>query len=275
MLISCPKCNAVYNIADDKIPEQGRRFKCIECGNIWTVYPQDTADIEPENKIKTQKILADEEEAVKNDVQEMFQRLSRDTDSLFSGEEKWSESVEKNPLYTKKDAVAQDKETEPLAKTKRKMQVFFSPFIVNSLLFCIIVVMTILIVYNNRYQIVRFIPQMEDFYDGMHLDSVYAGNNLVFDQLEINQTEQGINHYVEISGRIYNKGSYKVKLLPIKAIMYDSNGKIAGEEIKTIAMNDIKPNTGAMFFIRLENKTADEKKINLSFVPQNKNFNGR
>ena len=56
MLISCPKCSSVYNLADSYVPESGKKFKCAECGNIWVVYPRDLKDVIPENKIIRQKI---------------------------------------------------------------------------------------------------------------------------------------------------------------------------------------------------------------------------
>ena len=47
MLISCPKCNAVYQIPEGQIPEGGKKFKCAECGEVWTVRPQDVKKTEP------------------------------------------------------------------------------------------------------------------------------------------------------------------------------------------------------------------------------------
>ena len=40
MLISCPKCNAVYQVPENQIPADGKKFKCAECGEIWFVRPQ-------------------------------------------------------------------------------------------------------------------------------------------------------------------------------------------------------------------------------------------
>ena len=253
MLISCPKCVAVYNIAADKIPEQGRRFKCVECGNVWTVYPKDVSDIEPENKIKAQKILQNEK-----DMEEMFHRLSKDTDNLFVGSE--------DKAFTKTDNAAQDKITEPLGIAKRKMQVFFSPFLLNGLILFFIALFTLFIGYRNRYEIVRFAPAMENFYNNLKLDSVYTARNVIFDQLNIHPVKHGSKHFVEISGRLYNQGPYKVKLLPIVASLETNKGEIMATTAKMPSIKDLSPRMSAMFFMILENKTAEAKTVRLSFA---------
>ena len=131
MLISCPKCNAVYQIPDGKIPANGKKFKCAECGEVWTVRPQDVKEVKTEEKtvqvpssasvaaaflpqaensnqhVKPQIISP--QTTQNSDVENMFNRLSQDTKGLFNntssdtGVEKW----------------------------KRRFIMFFSPFMVN------------------------------------------------------------------------------------------------------------------------------------------------
>lgn len=259
MLISCPKCVAVYNIAADKIPEQGRRFKCVECGNVWTVYPKDVSDIEPDNKVKAQKILPSQsQEDIEQDVQTMFQRLSRNTDSLFAGTE--------NTAYTKTADSAQDKVTEPIDVAKRKMQVFFSPFLLNGFILCLIALFTVFIGYYHRYEIVRYVPSMENFYNNLSIDSIYSAKNVTFEQLNITPVERGKKHFVEISGRLVNQGPYKAKLPPIKAVLATNDGEILDSQTKLLSIKDLNPRMSSMFFMVLENKTAEAKTIRLSFT---------
>lgn len=257
MLISCPKCVAVYNIAADKIPEQGRRFKCVECGNVWTVYPRDVSDIEPENKIKAQKILQNE-----NDMKEMFHRLSKDTDNLFAGNEEI--------VYSKSMNSAQDKLTEPIDIAKRKIQVLFSPFLLNGFILFFIAIFTVFIGYFNRYEIVRFAPAMESFYNNLNLNSVYSARNVIFDQLDVKPVKHGMKHFVEISGRLYNQGPYKAKLLPIVARLETNTDEMMATATKLPSIKYLPPRMSAMFFMILENKTAEAKIIRLSFAENGK-----
>lgn len=269
MLISCPKCIAVYDVATDKIPEQGRQFKCIECGNVWTVFPQDVKDIEPENKIKTQLIVPDKEEMVQNDVQEMFKRLSHNTDDLFAGVDKYTTQVTTNRNYTKQPQWASDRTTTLGETTKRKMQVFFSPLMLNGLLTVLIVVLTMYIGYFHRYEIVRFAPVAENFYNNMKIDSLYTGRDIIFDHLNVKPLVRGHKHFVEVSGRLLNHGKYRVKLPSIKAVLRNAEGTVLTEETKDIPLHALTPQASSIFFFVLENKTPEAKVVNLSFVPHN------
>lgn len=261
---------AVYDIEADKIPEQGQRFKCVECGHIWMVLPEDMNTIEPENKPKTQIIIPSEEENKDDDIQEMFHRLSQNTDNLFAGTEKYTIKIAENSNYTKQAHLAIDRETEIFGILKRKMQVFFAPLFLNGLLICLIAAFVLYLGYYNRYDVVRFIPAMENVYDNMHIESVHYAQNLVFDQLAIKQIQRGRKHFIEISGRLYNQGRYKAKLLPIKAVMLDTNGNIIKEDIKTMVLESLAPNASVLFFFTLENQTTDAKRIQLSFVENKK-----
>lgn len=267
MLISCPKCMAVYDIATDRIPEQGRRFKCIECGNVWTVLPRDVKNMEPENKVKAQRILPSGEEVVQKDIQEMFKRLSRDTDALFTDTEKYTTKITENSAYTKQPQRASDRATNTTEIIKRKLKMFFSPLMLNGMLLLMVVFLTSYIGYHHRYEIVRLLPMAENFYDNLKINSIYTGRDIVFDHLNVKPLVRGRNHFIEISGRLLNQGKYKVKLLPVKAIMYNAKGKILAQDVKEIPLPNLMPQTSSIFFFILENKTTEAKVVELSFVP--------
>lgn len=44
MLISCPKCQSLYEIPDDLIGKTGKNFRCQTCLNVWHAMPQDALD---------------------------------------------------------------------------------------------------------------------------------------------------------------------------------------------------------------------------------------
>ena len=111
MLISCPNCKSVYNISADRIPADGKKFKCSECGHIWVVYPQDLKDIEPDtNKVKPQIAASSSLNKKEEDtLREMFNRLSEDTKGLFTN--------------------SSTEDELPWERFKRKLKFFFSPII--------------------------------------------------------------------------------------------------------------------------------------------------
>ena len=96
MLISCPKCNAVYQVPENQIPADGKKFKCAECGEIWFVRPQAkpketvvplasvvSKTAEQPAKIQINPQIISTEAAKNDDLEKMFNRLSKDTKGLF------------------------------------------------------------------------------------------------------------------------------------------------------------------------------------------------
>ena len=46
MLITCPSCQATYEVGDDDIPEEGIEVECSACLNRWMQMPMDATEIE-------------------------------------------------------------------------------------------------------------------------------------------------------------------------------------------------------------------------------------
>ena len=278
MLISCPKCNAVYQVAAESIAPEGKRFKCAECDNVWTVYPEDAQNLDPEMPevphIKTQirsnitppqvevkkevvkekplpkeepKPIPERSTNPDDDLKEMFHRLQRDTKGLFNDAPKDQE--------------------DKYSALKRKAQLIFSPMMINCSIALFIILATLFIGYKNRYEIVGYIPVLEDFYDKLDMESIYAGRDIIFQDVEVKHTERKGQHFIEIYGQIYNKSNLKSQILPIKATMRNMQGEIAAETTKVLTMRTLEPKFSSIFLIVLENKTADAKQITLTFDP--------
>ena len=124
MLISCPRCNSVYIVNAEQIPESGKRFKCAECGKIWTVTPKDLFEAEPEKrKFKTQKVRpASEFDSDNENVRKMFEMLDRDTKGLFDS------------------APEQYTSNEEINKFIRRMKIRISPLMVNGAIMIVILI---------------------------------------------------------------------------------------------------------------------------------------
>ena len=266
MLISCPKCNAVYQIPEGQIPEGGKKFKCAECGEVWTVRPQDVKKIAPEPAVapvvsatvpgpSKEPVSANAMPQVRpqaispqasadSDVDAMFNRLSQDTKGLFSGN---SSSDTKFERY------------------KRKLIMFFTPFMINSCLFLLIIAFTFYIGYANRYYIVSKIPQLEHFYSEMGIKSLYTGRGLVFRDIKSRYLMRQGKNFVEVSGLVYNESDMKSTVLPIKAELYNKSGEKLAESVKTLTLDRIEPSFSAVFRILLPDNTLEDKTIKLSF----------
>lgn len=245
MLISCPKCSSVYNLSDSHIPSDGKKFKCAECGNVWTVYPHDLKDVMPEARVKSQIIRpAAAFEETQDDIEAMFNRLSQDTKGLFN-----NYTGNKGSLW---------------GRIWRKIQVFFSPVMLICSILLVIFYFTLYIGYHNRYEIVGLIPKMEDFYNKIGLESIYAGRNIKFRNVLVNSIDKNGQHYVEISGLLRNEGKYNSQILPIKITMTDLDGNIEIETNQFLTLKRLDSNFSAMFRILLDNKTTEAKKVILT-----------
>ncbi len=269
MLISCPKCNAVYQIPDGKIPAEGKKFKCAECGEVWTVRPQDVKGVKTEEKAAPAPVpssasvaaaaslpkaessspqvkpqIISPQTAQNSDVENMFNRLSQDTKGLFNNNSSSDTRAE---------------------RWKRRLIMFFSPFMVNCCLLILIFAFTIYIGYTNRFYLVSNIPQLENFYKKMGIHSLLKGRGLVFQNVQSRYVERQGKFFVEVSGLIYNESDMKSLVLPIKAELYNTEGEKLSETIKVLTLDRLEPNFSAVFRILLPDTGLEDKIINLSF----------
>lgn len=243
MLISCPKCNAVYDITGKFITSKGKKFKCAECEKIWTVYPDDVRPLEPDNIVKSQKIAPLEAD----DVAAMFNRLSQGTEKLFIE----NKSSENQSFW---------------ARNYRKMQVMFTPVISIFCLFFLFVFLAGIISYVNRYEITGIAPKMENFYHKLGLESVYNGKNIVFQNVEINRKTINGNTMIEIVGSLHNEGRILSRLLPLKAIIKNEKGQIEQEVFMNLTTQQLEPQFSTLFYTDVPLKTAGHKNITLQLV---------
>ena len=257
MLISCPKCNAVYQVPENQIPADGKKFKCAECSEIWFVRPQakpkeNVVSIAPAvsktaeqpAKVQINPQIISTEAAQDDDLEKMFNRLSKDTKGLFSGKESADTRIE---------------------RAKRKFFMFFSPFMINCSILLFIFVCTLYISYANRFELVSAIPQLENFYNKLGVNSLYKGKNLVFQNVSARNIEHDGKAYVEISGNVYNDGDMTAIVLPIKVTLQHLDGSIEAEAVKNLTLDRLEPNFRALFRILLPDSSLDEKKVILSF----------
>lgn len=240
MLISCPKCNSVYNISETRVPGGGKKFKCAECGQVWKVFPQDVQSIEPESK------NSDNNSGIENDdINIMFSRLSHDTKNLFAGEN-FAQGV-----------TAAD-------KLRSFFRNFFSAYTVIAFLLVLSIILAAYLIHQKRYDIVSDIPAMEKVYNRFKVESVYNGRNLIFRDVRIREIGYGRGYAVEISGRLHNSGNMTVKTLPIKASFIDKYGNIESEITDLLPPHRITPGSSILFRIVADNPSDRISKVKLT-----------
>ncbi|MBR1600067.1 MAG: zinc-ribbon domain-containing protein [Alphaproteobacteria bacterium] len=244
MLISCPKCNSVYNISETRVPVGGKKFKCAECGNIWIVFPEDVKKIEPEEKninIVDRGDIRRENE----DINAMFSRLSHNTKNLFTGES----SVDK---------------MSKIEKFKHFCLNFFSAYTIIAFLLVFSIIMGLYLAYQNRYSIVANIPEMEKIYAKFGVESVYNGENIIFRDVRVKELDYSDRFTVEISGRLFNSGKNSTKVLPVKASFINDKDEVVDEITELLPMQPLSPNASVLFRIVTDSPDSSIRKVKLS-----------
>lgn len=250
MLISCPRCNSVYIVDAKQVPESGKRFKCAECGKIWTVTPKDLFEAEPEKrKFKTQKVRpASEFDSDNENVRKMFEMLDRDTKGLFDS------------------APEQYTSNEEINKIIRHLRIRISPLMVNGAIMIVILILSAFIAYFDRYDVVRIIPRMQYFYDKFDIDCIYYGRDLKFTEVATKHITKKGKHYIEAHGVIANEGNYKSEVPPIKAVVSTVSGEPLVELVKNPVIPSVDAHFSSLFRILIESTDNEAKLLELSFL---------
>ena len=249
MLISCPKCKSVYNISAVKLPAEGKKFKCAECGNVWLVVPQDNM-IDDKKAVDT---YADQNYEQKdtaqisdNDINVMFKRFSNSTKELFASED----AVEYMSWHQ---------------KIWHYLVNSINPSLIIAVLLPLIIFLGSLIIYINRYAITEHLPNAEKIYANFHLQSVVYGKNIIFKDVVIQNPENQYKDGFEIYGKLYNRGTKASKLLPVKATVYDNNNKIEKEIIENMPDRFLDGQYSSIFRIKTGELSPNADRIILSF----------
>lgn len=228
MLIKCPKCRSVYDLADDLIQPEGLKMRCCECGEIWTAHPEDA--------------LKKRKSAQNKDLSKIFERVSKQTETLF--EENGGNTTEKIRIVN----VTRYKHT------------------VNLILLLIALISIAAILYYMRYEIVRLVPQAEQIYDKMYISSVPYGKNLEFKNISTKEFTENNIAKISISGTIANVGKYTSAVPPIRVDIYDKAGNLLLNTNHYLPLPRLEPGYKLLLNIVVTNPTPYAKSIYLNFA---------
>lgn len=228
MIIKCPKCRAVYDLPDHLMSDEGLKMRCAKCREIWTATPDDALKDTSKNK--------------RQEIQKMFERVSKETAPLF--DERPTKVVEKIKVVN----VTRYKHT------------------VNFILFFIAILSISGLLYYMRYDIVRLVPEAEKLYDKLNIDSIPHGRNLEFQAITTREFSEDNVAKIEISGAIVNVGNYQTSLPKIKIEVYDKGEKLISETIHNLPLPRLEPGYHMMFYTVIDNPTPYGKSIYVKFA---------
>ncbi len=100
MIVQCKNCKTKFRIADNLIPESGRKVKCSKCGNIFTIYkPADVPKVEEEEEVFH---LSDDKEAPSEKSEKKEDDLDIDEKELEEIAKKYSKPTKSKKLKKKR-----------------------------------------------------------------------------------------------------------------------------------------------------------------------------
>jgi len=222
MRVFCPKCGAGYKINDELIKVKARRLKCGSCGEVFTVDKteepaQDDAaafdmvkDAMSDNKVSDNSTVDKEqdkeasaqstdqnsldEDEVAIDIEDIFERLSERTENLINEEKKL-------PFYKKIWLGIKN--------------ILGLQFRINWKYTTIVLLIIGLVwMYNNRYEIVRKIPPMNTFFKTLGIKAKVIGEGLEFQNISWDLQAENDDTRLDIRGFVFNQTEKDI-VLPI------------------------------------------------------------
>ena len=136
---------------------------------------------------------------------------------------------------------------------------------INIVLSVVLVLIVFLSLIFMRYEIVRFMPFMENVYSMIGLESLYRGRGLEFVNIQRREYIEDNIGKIQITGEIYNTGKYEVIVPNINLQILNKNGEILLFEEHEIELNRLEPESTLSFKIITMNPTPFAKSVYLTF----------
>ncbi len=230
MLIKCPQCQVIYNIDDNVLNDQGLKMHCSQCNSVFTAFLSDALPKDPETS--------------KNEVAEMFEKTYGDNiEDLFA--------------------------PELSNRSKTKIRVIRSMVYKNKINWFLILIILALfssLLYFLRYDVVRYAPNAEKFYQKLGIESIQDGRYLQLDHLSTEEFVSDNISKIKIKGIINNPSEYTLNILPLKVSCYDQNGQKISETFHRIDQTRTYPHFKIPFEVVLTNPTPGYKNIQITFT---------
>lgn len=268
MIIYCPKCNAGYEINQCLIPQEGRKLRCSSCGDTFVCNPDDlraeiirdcpvhkdafdsfqdeTLDQMPEITIEEAIQTPPAPELVISDMQDIFKRLSKQSDSIFKAEQTLPPH-KKIWLLLKRGLGLQNKS-------------------IRRYFLGMILLILSLLLYHFRFEIVRKMPVMNTLYQAVNIKAHVTGEGLEFQNVTRQDFEDDFVRKMEIKGFIANLTAHEISVPTIHVELLDQNTNLMQTVDEKAPVEKIRVGGRAAFSIVINTPSPLTKYIFLTFV---------
>ena len=262
MRIYCPKCKVGYEIDETLIPEEGKKLHCSYCHETFVAHKEDLiatsvfSKMESEEKkepdgekISEESLEKEDNSEVENtEIKEIFERLAEQSDNLVKEEQ--------NISAFKKVIVGL---RSFLGLNRRLNRWLFSS---------LLVVLTFLLLYNYRYEIVRTLPFMNSVYKIAGVKAKIPGEGLEFQNVTWNSVDEGGNLRLEVKGFIYNPTEKEIEVPIMRVEMLDKDALLLQSLNQKPALTSLKPGGRLAVSVIIKTPVPDAKYIYMTFIEE-------
>lgn len=277
MQIYCPKCHMGYEVNENLIPATGRRLRCGNCKEIFkfdrdgvseSVAQTDSLPDNEENNLSSSaETSAPENEAEDNantetvsteetkaqnettpaiDIKDVFERLSAQSEKLFEAEQKlpWQQRLLMQ------------------LKTMLGLNRKFNLKIITA----VITVLSLVMLYNYRYEIVRSIPFMNGVYRLAGIRAKIPGEGLEFQNVNWNYIDVGNGKVLEVKGFINNPTQRNIDIPTLHVELLDKDTILLQSMNQKPSVATLKPDSRIAVGVIVKNPSPTAKYVYLTFI---------
>ena len=280
MRIICPQCNISYEVNDTLIPEEGRKLKCSNCGEVFhfdrsgisesvTLTPENTLEektgdtiVSTDNESQTDDtenlspaLIPQEEISLPPtpedniSIKDIFERLNEQSEHLFQEEQKLS--------FKKKFAL----ELKTMLGLNRKFNF--------KIIGIIAIVLALLTSYSYRYEIVRSVPFTNIFYKMLGIKAQIPGEGLEFQNINWNYIDNNENRILEVKGFINNPTSHSIDIPTVHVELLDKDTMLLQSINQKPNIKTLKPDERIAIGIVIKTPSPTAKYVFMTFIETN------
>ena len=299
MLISCPKCNTVYDVADDLLLSVGRKLRCAICENVWLAKQEDALSMLEKEKYDSIIVIESPENVDSDDVIETTENQIaaeespqnvEDEDNTPSIEEVSEDEVSEPSLESEETQDKTSDANEIMARLTDQNETIFrsekgsvdikeKSGLVRALglhnkstrtfYFLMFFLILFLSLFYARYEITRTFPFMGKVYASLGIKSTIPGYGLEFKNVTRREFEEDYIHKLEIKGFVANTSAHMVDVPVIRIEMLDKDTNVLQTAETRVPVSRLAPEGRISFTALVIKPSTFTSYVLLTFVDEN------
>jgi len=236
MIVTCPACEAQFQVKPDALGPQGRKVRCSSCSETWHQLPESAAEsvdqATPESVAPTGDTLRDTEELRKS-PRAQLERLKEER--------------------RQREVSQRKKSSTGLLIGWAVLALFVGSVVASGLI--------------ARDTIIEVAPQSEKVYHLLGLiPEEVPGEGLTLEDVNSIRRKDGDDRILVLTGEVTNVSQKTRKVPRLRASLTDSSGQELAFWLFSVEQTELEPGGRARFETSTENPPADGTQLSIGFV---------